>query len=124
MSDPRAQLGAKGERLAEQFLRKRGLKTLARRFRTPAGEIDLVMREGETIVFVEVKTHSSRAFADPEKRVTFSQQRRLAKATKWFLTRKRWTDKPCRFDVIAVIIPPTADPQIDHFPDAFVPERW
>jgi putative endonuclease len=124
VNDPRAELGAKGEQLAERFLRKRGLNTLARRFRTPAGEIDLVMREGETIVFVEVKTQSGRAFTDPETRVTLAKQRKLLKAAKWFLTQKRWTDKPCRFDVIAVIIPPTADPQIDHFPDAFVPQRW
>jgi len=124
VSDPRAELGAKGERLAEQFLKKRGLKTLARRFRTPVGEIDLVMREGETIVFVEVKTQRDRAFTDPEARVTLPKQRKLLKAVKWFLTQKRWTDKPCRFDVIGIIIPPTGDPQIDHFPDAFVPERW
>jgi putative endonuclease len=124
MSETRIQLGLEGERIAERFLRKRRLKTLARRFRTPAGEIDLVMREGETIVFVEVKTQSDRGFTDPEVRVTLTKQRKLLKAAKWFLTQKRWTDKPCRFDVIAVIIPPTGDPQIDHFPDAFVPERW
>jgi len=124
MSETRIQLGLEGEHLAERFLKKRGLKTLARRFRTPVGEIDLVMREGETIVFVEVKTQSDRAFTDPEARVTLPKQRKLLKAAKWFLTRKRWTDKPCRFDVIGVIIPPTGDPQIEHFPDAFVPERW
>jgi len=124
MSETRIQLGLEGEQLAERFLKKRGLKTLARRFRTPAGGIDLVMREGETIVFVEVKTQSDRTFTDPETRVTLPKQRKLLKAAKWFLTHKRWTDKPCRFDVIGVIIPPTGDPEIDHFPDAFVPERW
>lgn len=124
MSDPRSQLGLQGERLAEAFLKKHNLKTLARRFSTPVGEIDLVMRQAETVVFVEVKTLRDRAFKDPQDQVTASQRRKLFKAARWFLARKRWTDKPCRFDVVAVVLPETGEPEIEHFPDAFVPERW
>ena len=124
MSDARPELGLQGERYAEAFLRKRGLKTLARRFSTPVGEIDLVMRAAETVVFVEVKTQRDRTFKDPQDQVTLSKQRKLIKAAKWFLTRKRWTDKPCRFDVVAIILPETGEPEIEHFPNAFVPERW
>ncbi|MFQ5807441.1 MAG: YraN family protein [Phycisphaerae bacterium] len=124
MSDTRSELGLQGERLAEAFLRKRGLKTLARRFATPVGEIDLVMREAETVVFVEVKTLRDRTFKDPQDQVKLPKQRKLLKAAQWFLNRKRWTDKPCRFDVVAVVLPEQDEPEIEHFPDAFVPERW
>jgi putative endonuclease len=122
--DARKELGLQGERLAEAFLRKRGLKTLARRFSTPVGEIDLVMRQAETIVFVEVKTLRDRAFKDPQDQVKILKQRKLFKAAKWFLMRRRWTDKPCRFDVVAVVLPETGDAEIEHFPDAFAPKRW
>ncbi len=124
MSAARSELGLQGERLAEAFLKQRGLKTLARRFSTPVGELDLVMREAETIVFVEVKTQRDRAFKDPQEQVTLAKQRKLLKAAQWFLNRKRWTDKPCRFDVIAVVLPEGAEPEIEHFPDAFMPKRW
>jgi putative endonuclease len=124
VSDTRPELGLQGERHAEKFLKTRGLKTLARRFSTPAGEIDLVMRAAETVVFVEVKTQRDRTFKDPQDQVTLPKQRKLIKAAKWFLTRKRWTDRPCRFDVVAIVLPETGKPEIEHFPDAFVPERW
>jgi putative endonuclease len=124
VSKARAQLGLHGERLAEAFLKKRGLKTVARRFCTPVGEIDLVMRAAETIVFVEVKTQRDRSFTDPQSRVTPFKQRKLLKAAKWFLTRKGWTDKPCRFDVVAIVLPEGGEPEIEHFPDAFAPQRW
>ena len=126
MTADHLELGHKGERLAERFLKKRGYRLLARRFSTPAGELDLVMRAGDTLVFVEVKTQSDRAFGDPEQRVTLTKQRRLARAAKWFLTQKRYTksEPPCRFDVVSVIVPEAGDPEIEHFPDAFVPQRW
>ncbi len=123
MSTARSELGLQGERLAETFLRKRGLKTLERRFSTPVGEIDLIMRAAETVVFVEVKTLRDRTFKDPQDQVTRSKQRKLLKAANWFLNRKRWMDKPCRFDVVAVVLPKAGEPEIEHFPDAFVPAR-
>ena len=64
--DARIELGRVGERLAEQLLHKHGLKTVARRFTTPVGELDLVMRDGDTVVFVEVKTRRDRDLADPQ----------------------------------------------------------
>lgn len=123
MSDTRSELGLQGERLAEAFLRKRGLKTLTRRFSTPVGELDLVMRAAETIVFVEVKTQRDRAFKNPQEAVTPAKQRKLAKAAAWFLNDQRCLEKPCRFDVIAVVLPESGEPEIEHFPDAFVPVR-
>jgi putative endonuclease len=119
--DPRQRLGQHGERLAERFLRRRGLKIVARRFSTPLGELDLVMRDGETLVFVEVKTRRDRVHADPEDAVRRDKQRRMTRAARWLIHQRRWGDRPCRFDVVAVTWPPEGEPQIEHFPNAFLP---
>ena len=124
MADPRRQIGLEGERLAEVFLKRRGLKTVLRRYSTPVGEIDLVMRAGDTVVFVEVKTRRSRAWADPQDAVSLPKQRKMARCARWLLQHKRWTDRPCRFDVVAVTLPEAGQPEIEHFPDAFLPQRW
>ena len=117
-SDARAQLGRQGEALAEKYLRDRGLKTLARRFATPAGELDLVMRDGDTVVFVEVKALRSDTLIEPHEHWRRPQQRRLAKAARWYLAQQGWQERPCRVDVVGVLLPPAGPPRIDHIPDA------
>jgi putative endonuclease len=123
MTDSRPQLGLAGERLAERFLRRQGLKVLERRYATPVGELDLVMRAGETIVFVEVKTRRSRALADPQDAVSGPKRRKLLRCAGWYLRRRGWQDRPCRFDVVAVVLPEDGPAEIEHFPAAFVPDR-
>jgi len=120
---PRHQLGREGERLAERYLRKHGLKTLARRSSTPVGELDLVMGDRQTIVFVEVKTLRDRRHADPQDAVRRDKMRRMTRAARWFIHRKRYEDRLCRFDVVAVTLPEHGEPAIEHFPDAFEPQR-
>jgi len=119
--DTRIELGRAGEGLAERFLHERGLKTVARRFSTPVGELDLVMRDGDTVVFVEVKTRGDRDLADPQDAVNLPKQRRMTRAARWFIQRRRWDDEPCRFDVVAVLLPPDGPPEIEHFANAFLP---
>ena len=123
-ADPRQQLGRQGERLAEAFLNRLGLKTVARRRTTPVGELDLVMRDGDTVVLVEVKTRRSRDLANPQDAVNLTKQRKMTRTAAWFLQRQGWTGRPCRFDVVGVTLPEHGDPEIEHFPDAFLPERW
>lgn len=118
---PREDLGQTGERLAEFFLRARGFRTAARHFTTPVGELDLVMHDGATIVFVEVKTRRDRRFADPEDAVGSRKQARLMRAARWFLAQRGLHDRPCRFDVVTVIHAPPAEPEIAHYIDAFPP---
>ncbi len=120
MSESRQQLGVRGERVAERFLRRAGMKTLARRYRTPVGELDLIMRERDTLVFVEVKTRTDRIWSDPQDAVNATKQRRMARIARWYLRKKHCEDAPCRFDIVAVIIPADGEPEITHFPDAFV----
>ncbi len=113
--------GLEGERLAEQHLRRGGLKVLARRFGTPAGELDLVCAAGKTIVFVEVKTRSGAFAGAPHEAVTAEKQRKLGVAARWFLRRRGLEDRPCRFDVVSVILADGQAPRIQHFEDAFQP---
>jgi putative endonuclease len=120
-SDPRHELGHRGERVAEQYLKQRGLKTVSRHFNTPVGELDLVMRDGDTVVFVEVKTRRDRKYADPEDAIRRDKRRRMTRAARWFVHEKHWEEKPCRFDVLSVILPAGGQPQIEHFADAFLP---
>lgn len=117
----RDELGRRGEQLAEFHLRRAGLRVVARRFRTPTGEIDLIMRDGTTVVFVEVKTRRSRRHSDPEEAVRGPKQERMARTAAWFLRHKRWENRPCRFDVVAVVLAEGGEPEIVHHPDAFHP---
>lgn len=119
-------LGASGERQAERFLRRSGLSTVARRYRTPVGELDLVMRDGDTLVFVEVKTRRDRQFADPEDSITRDKRRKLIQAARWYCRHKAAGDQPLRFDVVFVIQPPGSRraAELNHHPDAFAPENW
>lgn len=96
---------------------------MLRRYATPVGELDLVMRDGETIVIVEVKTLRSRQHADPQDKVRADKRRRMARAAEWLIRQRRWSAQPCRFDVVAVTLPVEGEPQIEHFPDAFEPPK-
>jgi putative endonuclease len=110
-------LGDRGEREAARFLRRKGLRILLRGYRTGQGEVDLIARDGDTVVFVEVK---SRRQGTPAEAVTLEKQRRLTLAGLHFLKKHRLLDHPCRFDVVAIVWPDGPRPDsIEHFPNAF-----
>jgi putative endonuclease len=112
-------LGDEGERAAARHLRRRGLRVITRNYRTPRGEIDLIARDGDTLVFVEVKT---RRAGHPAEAVTPEKQRRLSLAALTFLRRFGLLEQRCRFDVVAVVWPDAVSPPaIDHIPNAFEP---
>jgi putative endonuclease len=100
--DPRQSLGKMGETLACRELRRRGYVILARRHRTRYGEIDIVAREGDTIVFVEVKARRDVAFGGAGAAVTSWKQRRIARMAGDYLARHDLLEAPCRFDVVAI----------------------
>lgn len=100
---PAHSVGARLEGAAEDYLKARGLATLMRNYRCRGGEIDLVMRQGEVIVFVEVRYRRSRAFGSAAESVDRRKQQRLLLAARHFLARHRIHDRyPCRFDVLAL----------------------
>jgi putative endonuclease len=93
---------------------------LARNYRCPRGEIDLIALDKETVVFVEVKARQDIDLADPEENVRLSKQRRLTAIARHWLQRHDAGDRACRFDVIAVLVGP-GKPTVRHIPDAFQP---
>lgn len=112
-----APLGHRGETLVAKHLRSRGYKILHRNFVTPLGEIDIVARDGETLVFVEVKTRQQDD-PTPEEQVNHHKQRQLTRVGKFYLS--RFADPPAaRFDVVAIVWPADGKPEIRHTPHAF-----
>ena len=98
----REEAGRRGERLAVRFLRKQGCKVLRRNCRTRFGEIDIIARDGDEVVFVEVKTRSLRSWGAPESAVTPAKQRKIVRVAEQYLVERGLEDRPCRFDVVAV----------------------
>ncbi len=110
-------LGQAGERLAARHLRRKGMKILVWNHRAPTGEIDLIARDGDYLVFVEVKT---RREGLPAEAVTLEKQRRITLAALHFLRRYRALEVRSRFDIVAIVWPEGSDrPTIDHIPNAF-----
>ena len=102
MTMQRQNLGKSGENRAVEELERRGYAILARRYRTRHGEIDVVARDGETTVFVEVKARTTGEFGLAAEAVTPWKQRRLVSMATDYLARHRLTGRPCRFDVVAI----------------------
>lgn len=106
--------GLRGEAQAEAYLCQRGMIVLARRYRAQDGEIDLVMQDGEMIVFVEVKARPTARAGMGLMAVTPAKQRRMTHAALAFLVEREWMDRPVRFDVVEI----TAQGMY-HLPNAF-----
>lgn len=117
--DPRNALGREGERAAEVLLVDKGMRVLARGWRSRRGEIDLVMEDGEVLVFVEVKTRAGTGFGRPAEAVDGEKRKRMARAGCAFLTVNHAWERPCRFDVVEVDRSCTGDWRVSHIPDAF-----
>lgn len=113
-------IGREGQDLAEEFLKKKGYEFVERNFRTPRwGEIDLVMRDGETTVFVEVKTRSSnnQLFGGPLGSLHYHKLRALRRAAQYYLSSQNLDREAVRIDAVTVIIPEDKLPQIKHYTD-------
>lgn len=113
--------GAWGEAQAERFLKRQGMKCLGRRVRFgPREELDLVMRDGEVLVFVEVKTRRSERFGRPVASVKTAKRRVLSRAAVHYLKALRYPKIHFRFDVVEVIgLPGDAEPHIRHLENVF-----
>ncbi len=113
-------LGEHGEKLAEEFLVGSGMTVVERRHRTRRGEIDLVCRDGGTLVFVEVKTRRSDRAGAPFESITSAKQRRLTRLALTYLKQHDLLDFPARFDVVGILFEDDSEtPRIDHYRDAF-----
>ncbi len=112
-------LGHLGEILAVERLRKEGYVILERNYRCPAGEIDLIAREEDVLVFVEVRTRSSDAFGSPLESVDFFKQRKLREVARVYLRERRPLYQDVRFDVVGVVLREGEEAQVEIVPHAF-----
>lgn len=94
--------GAIGENLAAEFLEKKGYLILQRNYRFERGEIDLIAKDGDELVFVEVKARTSKAFGSPEEAVTSEKQKQIRTVAEGYLFENGIEDQRCRFDVVAI----------------------
>jgi len=117
--DARHSLGMDGEAAAARVLQRSGLHILERRYRRRMGEIDLIARQGELVVFVEVKTRRKRSHGNPGAAVNRNKQRRMARVALSYLARRGWMGRPCRFDVVEVVAEVGGRLDVRHIADAF-----
>ena len=95
--------GHRFEEIARHHLESHGLHLVSRNFRARGGEVDLVMTEQATVVFVEVRSRTNADVVSPAATVTAAKQRRVIIAAQWFLVRHpRLASRPCRFDVVGI----------------------
>ncbi|HXP34719.1 MAG TPA: YraN family protein [Chthoniobacterales bacterium] len=112
--------GLRGEKLACHFLRNHGYKILYRNFRDrTGGEIDIICRDGDTLVFVEVKTRGGEDFGRPIEAVDRQKQLRVSKGGLAWLRLLDNPDIVFRFDVVEVLLPDEGDPRLELIQDAF-----
>ena len=107
-------LGAHGELLAARFLARQGMVLLDHNWRCPQGEIDLVLRDGRTLVVCEVKTRTSNAYGTPHEAVDARKVDRLRRLDACWLRVHSAHPDDIRLDLVAVLQPWAAEPEIDH----------
>ncbi len=110
--------GVLGEDAAARYLESRGFRVLERNWRSRSWELDLVCRQGDTLVFVEVKTRGTGSLGTPADALNRAKMTSLAKAASLYLSEKGLWDVPCRFDLVAVMQSPDGL-DVTHYPDAF-----
>ena len=118
-ADPRQQLGVDGEAAARAALRSHGYVILAERYRVAHGEVDIVARDDQTIVFIEVKTRRADAYGGGAAAVTWRKQRTIVRVAEAFIARGRLAHLPCRFDVVSVEWRPGEGPRAEIIRGAF-----
>ena len=111
--------GELGERAARKHLKRNGLKFLTANFRTPRGEIDLVFRDRDCLVFVEVKTRSSEEWTRPAAAVNAERRRRLTRAGLDYLGLLKNPPVKVQFDIVEVLLEASAVREIRHLPNTF-----
>lgn len=115
---PEAALGRRGEDLAHRYLQRQGIKVIARNYRPGAdSEIDIVAREGDVVVFVEVKARTSAEFGAPDRAIDEEKRRHILRAAQSYSTRAAIDWSQVRFDVISIVF--SKPIQVNHLRDAF-----
>jgi putative endonuclease len=112
----RQSLGKRGEALAAEFLEHEGFSILTRNFRTPYGEIDLIAKQADLVVFVEVKTRSSTSLGPPEISITSLKKEHIRCAAEYYIQQHEELQNDWRIDAVTIQLSDRSSPaQIDHF---------
>jgi len=117
-SGDRKTLGARGEEIAVAYLKKQKYRIIETNFRCRCGEVDIIARDGKTLVFVEVKTRRTASYGLPQLAVTPFKQRQISKAALTYLSKNRLMEENARFDVVSIFLLDTS-PTVDHIKNAF-----
>jgi putative endonuclease len=115
--------GELGERAARKHLRKLGLKFLTANFRSDRGEVDLVFRDHDCLVFIEVKTRSSEEWVRPAAAVNAERRRRLTRTALDYLRLLKNPPVKIRFDIVEVLLAEGAVHELRHLPNTFAMEK-
>jgi len=112
-------LGDRGEQIAAALLERKGWTIVDRNFRVGRREIDLVARRGEVVAFVEVKTRSGLAYGHPLEAITWRKRREIQQVALGWISRHGRPGEVYRFDAVAVQLPASGGPTIEHVEDAW-----
>ena len=115
----RKTLGTKGEKIAEEFLKNKGFQIIEKNYKNKYGEIDIIAKQEEELIFVEVRTISSAQFSDPETWVDLKKQNKLIRMANLYISEKDITNTNCRFDVIGITLTKSNKENIVHIENAF-----
>ena len=119
LSRSRSRPGEAGEELACSHLRAEGFEIVERNFRCRSGELDVVARDGDVTVFVEVKQRRDASYGEGYEAVTFGKRRRLVRAARLYAASHHLEDQPMRFDVVSVDVDAQGDVKVRHDRGAF-----
>ena len=116
MPTPRSGLGHRGEEIASWFLGEKGYQILSTNYRCRWGEVDIVARDGEELVFVEVRTRHSAEYGSPEESLTAAKVRRLLATSRYYLQQHADAESGWRIDLVCIRLTPDRRlERIDHF---------
>jgi len=112
-------MGRRGEDIACDHLTGKGYEIIRRNYRLLRGEIDIIARDGDTLVFVEVKARADKSLGRPEEAVTPAKQRQIRRIALGYVSDNPPGEVDCRFDVIAILFDDEGGLRLEHFIDAF-----
>lgn len=118
MRESTRNMGQQGENMAFSYICQQGYRVVERNYRCPYGEVDLIAKDGEIFVFIEVKSRQSTLFGQPEEAVDFKKRKKLSTVALWYLAEKKIDNYHARFDVVSILLS-KQPPEIRLFRDAF-----
>ena len=118
LNQEKKEVGQRGEDLAVDYIQNSGYTVLERNYRCKLGEVDIIARDNDTLVFIEVRTRSSIDFGLPQESINRRKRHQISKVALEYLTRKKLKNIPARFDVIAISLKGEKE-KVEHFKDAF-----